>query len=668
MTSQNLQTQKAEKKKSNGIVRWEAILPITLIVTLVGSYFVLFFDSHLKKALEFIGYSAVGAEVNVESLQSSFVNASISIKGIQLTNSEKPSHNLLSIGEIKFDMSWNALLRGKILIEIASIEQIQIDSLRKKPGRVKPPEPVNNEPSMMEKEGKKLTHEALETAKEEYSENILGDIATLLSGGSSNEPLKALEGQLKSKEKLTLLQKEFNAKQTEWNSKIKSLPQQKEINDWNDRFKRIKTKDFKTPQELQEALAQFQKIIQEISTKAKDVDQSGKDLNADLKYFDTQSKDLEKLVQMDIKTLESHFKVPKLDAQAMTKALFRKYAGPYLAQFNKYQKMAHQYLPPGLLQKKSDKQPEEDNIQIQPRARDRGISYEFGKPNSYPFFWLKKALISSKATPSIPSLGNLSGEALNVTSNQALIGLPTQLIFSGDFPALEINGVNAQLTLNHTKQPYKESFSAKIASYPVDKKMLVSSKEIELGFSKAVGSTLIKANYSDSLLDFSISNAYKQLEYIVSASNKEVDGILKSVMSQIPMWTIDASGSGIFPNLPIELKSNLGREISSGFEKVLQQKINEAREKIKKIMDDVIGKEKSRFEDELNKAKSQVESEIKKVKDTLDKQKSEMESKADSAKKDEEKKVQKQLESEVKKRLGPDAQKQLEDLKKKIKF
>lgn len=657
-----------EKIKKKGFIRWEAILPISVIIALVASYFILLFDSHLKKAIEFIGYSAMGAEVNVASLKSSFFNAGISIKGIQFTNSEKPTHNLIKIGEIKFGMSWDALLRGKLLIEIASIEQIQFDSPRTKPGRVKPPEPVSNEPSIIEKEGQKLAKQALDATKEEYNDNVLGDIAALMAGGNSQEQLKNLEGQLKSKAKIAELQKELATKQTEWNGKIKNLPQQKEIAGWNERFKKIKTKDFKTPQELQESLTQFQKLIQEINTKAKEVEKSGQKLSADFKYFETQSKEVEKLVQSDIKDLEAHFKLPKLNAQALTHSLFKKYAGPYLAQFNKYQKLAHKYLPPNLLKKKGDKGPAEEDIQIQPRAREHGISYEFGKPNSYPFFWLKKALISSKATPGVPTLGNLTGEVLNVTSNQSLTRVPTQINFNGDFPELAINGIDAQLTLNHIHQPYKETFNAKVASYPVDKKMLVSSKDVELGFQKAVGSTLIKANYSDSLLEFSISNAYKQLDYIVSASNKEVDGVLKSIMSGIPMWTIDASGSGVFPNLPIELKSNLGKEMARGLERILQQKIEEARAKIKKIIDEAIGKEKAKLEEEFNKAKSQAEGEIKKVQETLDKQKSEMEAKAEEAKKEESKKAQKQIESELKKHLPSDAQKKLDELKKKIKF
>lgn len=653
-------------KEKKGFIRWEAIVPIVVICALIGIYFTLFFDSHLKRGIEFVGYKVVGAEVNVADLDSSFTGASISINGIQLTNSEKPTHNLVSIGEIKFAMSWDALLRGKILIEIASIEQIQFDSARKKMGRVKPPEPESNEPSALEKEGKKLVSDTLDATKDKYDDNVLGDVASLMSGGNTQDQIKNLESQLQSKKQLEVLQVTFSDKQKIWNQKLKTLPQQKDLNAWGERFKQIKTKDFATPQELQASLNQLQTLVQEINTTVKDVEKSGQELNADLKYFDSQIKDLEKLVQTDIKSLEAHFKIPKLDAEAMTRALFQRYVGPYLAYFYKYQKMAHQYLPPGLLKKSDDKK--DEDAAIQPRAREHGISYEFGKPNSYPFFWLKKAKISSKATPSIPSLGNLSGEALNVTSNQTLIGQPTQVNFQGDFPALQISGIDARLTLNHIKRPYKESFSAQVASYPVDKKMFIANKDVELGFARAVGSSVIKANYSESQLEFSISNAYKQLEYIVSASNKEVDGVLKSVMSGIPLWTIDASGSGIFPNLPIEIKSNLGREIARGFEKVLQQKIEEAKMKVKKIVDEVINKEKAKFESEINKNKAFIEAEVSKIKETLAKQKSDIDHKVDEAKKEEGKKAQKQLESEIKKRLNPDDQKKLEDLRKKIKF
>lgn len=659
-TEQNLAPQ-----KKKGLIRWEAILPTVIIVGLIAAYFILFFDSHLKKGIEYVGYSALGAEVNVDRLTTSFSKANITLQGLQLTNAEKPTHNMVSIGEIKFDMSWDALLRGKILIEVAAIEQIQFDSIRKTPGRVKPPEPVSDKPSFIEKEGEKLANEAVNRAKEEYSENVLGDVANLLSGGNAQDQAKDLEGQLNSKAFLANIQKDFTTKQIQWNQKLKALPQQKDLTEWSERFKKIKTKDFKTPQELQDSLKQFQALMQEADTKLKDIEKSGQEVNADMKAVDTQMKDLEKTVQADIKELEAHFKIPKLDVKAITRSLFNRYADPYLAKFNKYQAMAHKYLPPGLLEKKKDG---EEDSQIQPRPRDRGMSYEFGKPNSYPFFWMKRAVISSKATPGIPTLGNMTGEALNISSNQALTGKPTQVNFRGDFPELQISGIDAQLTLNHIKRPFRETFSAQVASYPVDQKMLVASKDVEIGFAKATGSSLIKASYSDKMLEFSISNAYKQLDYIVSASNKEVDTILKNVMSGIPIWTIDASGSGIFPDLPIELKSNLGGEIARGFENVLQQKIQEAKAKVKAIIDEAVAKEKAKLEAELAKAKAQIEGEIAKLKETINKQKKDIEAKIEDTKREESKKAQKQLEAEIQKRIPPDAQKKLDELKKKIKF
>jgi uncharacterized protein (TIGR03545 family) len=648
-----------------GFIRWEAILPAAIIIGLIAAYFILLLDSHLKKGIEFVGFSALGAEVNVDKVHTSFTKASLLIKNIQLTNGEKPTHNLASIGEIKFDMSWDALLRGKVLIEVASIDQIQFDSIRKTPGKVKPPEPESNEPSVIEKEGQKLANEALEKAKTEYGDNVLGDVANLLSGGKGQDQLKNLESQLKSKARIGEIQKDLAAKQLQWNEKLKALPQQKELNEWSEKFKKVKTKNFATPQELQDSLKQFQALLLEADSKMKNVEKSGQEFSADLKAVDADLKDLEKMVQADIKDLEAHFKIPKLDAQAITKSLFQRYAGPYLSQFNKYQNMAHKYLPPGLLEKKKD---DKEDVQIQPRPRDRGISYEFGKPNSYPFFWLKKAKISSKATPGVPALGNLTGEAINVTSNQALIGAPTEIKFQGDFPELHISGIDAKITMNHITRPYRESFVAKVASFPVDKKMLLSGKDLELGFSKAIGSSVISASYSDKMLDFSISNAYKQLDYIVSASNKDVDGILKSIMNGIPVWTIDASGSGIFPDLPIELKSNLGGEIAQGFEKILQEKIAEARAKVKKIVDEIIAKEKAKLDSEVAKAKAQIDGEVTKIKEMLNKQKSELTNRVEETKKEEGKKVQKQIEAEVQKRLGPDSQKKLDDLKKKIKF
>jgi uncharacterized protein (TIGR03545 family) len=676
METQNSEHTSAPKIKKPSIIRWGAIGPLTIVIALTYVYFYFLFDLHLRKSIEWLGYLAVGAEVNVESVETSFFKASLKITDVEITNAEKPTHNLVSLGSIKFSMIWDALLRGKVVIHEASIEQIMYDNARKKPGKVKPPEPEDNQPSVLEKEAQKLGKEAIDKAQDQYGDNVLGDVAAMLGGASSESKAKELEGQIQSKIKIAEVQKSFEDSKKIWNEKVAHLPQAKDFKAVGDKLAKVKTKDFKTPEELKASLDQIQTLLKEGETLGQQVQNTSKELDENIKSLNTKMQELEKIVQSDISMLEAHFQIPKLDGAAISKALLRRYIDPYMAKFQKYNKLAHKYIPPGLLEKKKDEKPDPS---IQPHPRAKGVTYEFGRQNSYPLFWLQRAAISSKANPQHPEVGNLSGEALDFTSNAFLTGKPMVLRFNGDFPGMAVTDVMATLNLNHHQFPINEALRAKIGSYVVDKKMLVTSKDIELGFNKATGSSLIEANFQGKNWNFSIDNVYSKIDYNISSPNKTMDEILKKVFQDIPILKIQASGEGEFPHLPINIKSNLGDEIAASLSRQLNEKIVEAKAQVKKIVAENINKEKQKLEEQFNNLKSQADTEIKKAQEQVNKQKAELESKAqqtkkdfddqvNKAKKDSENKAAQQLQQEVKKKLGPDADKKLDDLKKKFKF
>lgn len=128
--------------KKKGILRTEAVVPFLIVVAILYAYFHFFFDMHLKKAIEWGGYQAVGAEVDIAKLETSFFRGTIRLQGIEVTNAEKPSHNSFAIGDIRFGVLWDGLLRAKFVVEEMAVEQIKIDTLRKSPGKVKPPEQI----------------------------------------------------------------------------------------------------------------------------------------------------------------------------------------------------------------------------------------------------------------------------------------------------------------------------------------------------------------------------------------------------------------------------------------------------------------------------------------------------------------------------------------------
>lgn len=647
-----------KKPKAKGPIRTEAVIPFGIVAALTFVYFHFFFDSNLKSAMEYLGYQVVGAQVDIKNLETSFTKGTFRIQGLEITNSQNPSRNVLAIGDVRFQVLWDGLLRARFVVDEMAVEQIQIDTPRSSPGKVKPPEPPKPQkegPSALEKEANKLKDKALDKTKSQYSNNVLGDLAALLSGTSSSEQLEKIEGTLASKAKLTEVQKFYDEKSKIWEQKLAALPKPKEIQDLGDRMGKVKTSNFKNPQELIDSLNQLKTLADEANNKYKNLDETQKSLSTDLKTLETGIKDINALVQSDIANLEKRFGIPKLDARSLAEGLLRPYIDPYMAKFGEYKAMADKYLPPNLMKKGK---PDEVDVSMQPRPRAKGVSYEFGRPNSYPIFWIKKISISSKANPSL-QIGDLSGLVTNVTSNQALIQKPTEMALNGDFPSMNLNGFSFKATFNNLKPQSLVSYDLGIRQYPIDGRKLVASEEASIEFTKATASLHSSGRLTGlTSLDMKLSQIMTDISYQVSAKNEVVDGILKGVFSSLPKLSIDVNAKGDLPDFALGIESNLGPELERGFQREVQKKIDEARTKIKAQIEEQVGREKQKLESEIAKAKTQVDGEIKKLQAQLDSKKKDAESKATQAQKDEENKAKKSLQKE--------GEKVVEDLKKKF--
>ncbi len=642
-------------KKIKGPIRWEAIVPFLIISLVIGLYFHFFFDGHLRRGLEWAGYKAIGAEVNIGQLKTSFFNASLRIQNIEITDAEKPTHDSLKIGDIRFSMLWDALLRAKIVVNEAAVEQIAFGVLRKHPGKVAPPDPVSNEPGFAAEQAAKLKAEALETAQGQAGDNVLGDLISLLGGTDATAQLEKLQDSMPSKAMLEAFDKDLKAKQAKWDEKLKTLPQGKDIQALGDRLGKVKSKDFKSAQELQTSLQEVDAILKEGDGKFKQVQSVAAELQSDLQVLDTQYKTIEVQIKTDIRTLEQHFRIPKLDAKALTMAIFKRYLSPYQAKFNRYKALAEKYVPPNLLTKGKSN---DDEIPIQPHPRETGISYEFGRPNSYPLFWVKRTGVSSQAGLS-PEAGNIKGEILNITSNQALIGKPTTALLAGDFPDKQIMGFLFKLVMDYRKSESEIDYSLKVNSYALSGKDLVQTPDVQIAFQKATGSMDINGKLLGlKNLTLNFANSFSQIDYAIIAKNEIADQILKAIFQGIPIVTLNVKASGILPAVNLSVNSNLGPELQKGFEKQLQAKIDEARKKVQAHIDQEIGKLKAQVDAELSKLKGQVEGKVKQTQSQLDEQKKQAEAKIDLAKKDAENQGKKQLEQQ--------GQKALDDLKKKF--
>lgn len=657
------QTQDTKTKKPKGPIRWNAVIPFTIVCVLTFAYFHFFFDMNLRAALEWAGYKGVGAEVNIAKVETSFFKASLRVQGIEVTDAETPAQNVIEIGDIRWGMSWDALLRAKILVNEAVIENIQFNTARKHPGKVAPPEPPPKPgPGMVEQEAQRLKEEALAKTQQEYADNMLGDLAAILGGADANAQLGKIEGSLASKAKANEIEANLKEKQKYWDEKFKGLPQGKDIQALNDRMGKIKTKDFKTPQELQASLQELDAVLKQADAYQKQIGTTGQELDKDLKKIDADIKTLDGLVKADVKALETRFRIPSINTKELTRALFNRYLGKYMAKINRYRAMAEKYVPPKYMDKISGKGKPADpeDVPIQPHPREKGVTYEFGRKNSYPLFWIKKAAISSEAGMS-PKAGNIKGQILDITSNQTLVGRPTVATLAGDFPADKIKDLLLKLVLDNTKADSLITYQMAVGSYPINAAEFVNSADVKIGLNSATGKLNIDGELK-ALRDFkmNLSNQFTTANFEVSAKDGNINTILKNTFAELPVINLTGSASGYLPALSFDVTSNLGSELEKGLRKQVEAKIAEARKQIEEHVNKEIGKQREQIDKQVRQLREQLDKEVKKAQEQLNAQKKQAEAKADQAKKDAENQGKKELEKQGKKAA--------DDLKKKLGF
>ncbi len=683
--------------KTKGPIRTEAVVPFFIIVLITWAYFFFFFDTHLRHALEYFGTHANGAEVDVAKVRTSFWDASLNIYKIEITDGETPSKNKIQIGEMRWNVLWDALLRGKIAIEDASILDIAIGAPRAKPGYVLPPDPPSSKSAF-----DKVRENALAKAQQEFSGNAIGDAASVLGGTNPQDQLKSIEGNLKSAAKVKELQAELDKKQQEWKDRLAKLPQKQELDDLQKRIKSVQLDRFENPQQVATSLQALDAIYKDTQSKINLIQDTGRALGTDTNTYKSTLKDLDGLVKQDVKDLESRLKLPQLDVKTLSRQVFGPLFLTKVKQAEFYMAKAREYMPA-----KKTAAEKAENAPPKPHEREKGRNYAFGKPHAYPLFWLKKAQLSSKTTAGADYSGDLVGTLMNATSDQPTLGLPTVATFKGDFPKQDFHGVEGKFTFDHRTEEALDSLDLKVASFPMVGQKLVDSPDVTLGFDKAsVGAAFlaelkgqdvnIAANSlfsraragdiptdpklqpapeplatnptpvtklsdiksaNDLLGDQTSMAARKSTGFLVaSAKSPALNDLLNGALSEIPKVTLNAAVRGPWSDLNFDINSSLGQDLATAFDKQLKAKVDEAKARVQALVNAQVNEQKAKLEAEFNKAKAQIDGVLKDKQAELDKYKGQIDQAKNNATNSQKSKLE-------------DAAKQgLDDLKKKFHF
>jgi uncharacterized protein (TIGR03545 family) len=148
----------------------------------------------------------------------------------------------------------------------------------------------------------------------------------------------------------------------------------------------------------------------------------------------------------------------------------------------------------------------------------------------------------------------------------------------------------------------------------------------------AKGKSNLKASLIEDELALELKNQFTQIDYQYAAKTKILEELLATVVSEATLVTLDAKAKGSLKKLDIDLKTNLGQIISKALSRQLQAKINEAKEKIDKVVNEKIKGNKDKIDQKMAQISNQYQGQINKGKEQLSKLSSQIDGKKDESK------------------------------------
>ena len=590
-----------------GPIRTGAVVPALILLLICFIFFHFFFDWSLKRALSWTGTHFYGAEVDIHALKTSFLHGSIEIRGIELTDKQNPSLDFLRIGEIHFGFLWDALLRLKFVVNNAGIDGIALYAPRAHPGWIKPPPELSSATaSKPHSSAESIGTSVVKQVKKLSPGDTLSGLAGLLRGTSQEALVKNLQGGLKSEARIKKLQAELTQKQKEWQQKIANLPQKKDFENLINRAKALKFNP-QNPRQFAENLQQAAELKNELDQKLNQIKSTTNAFQSDVRKLTSQYKGINHLVKQDIANTEASLHIGNLDAKTLTKALFMNWLAQKLGAYAKYMSLAREYMPAKSSKAKntSNGTNAKSSTFFTAHARSRGRTFRFPVTTGYPFFWLKRADISSTATKSGFS-GNISGSLTNVTTDPAIVGQPAVLDVTGNFPKADVYKLHLNVTINHVHTPL-DTMELSVGSYPVSAMKLVSSPDLHLGLKNAGGDSVVRAAYNNRTLNFILQSTFTNVAYSVQSTSAQVKQILDKILVGIPTVTLDASVNGTLNHLNVGMNSNMGEALANGLRRYVQQQITNLQAKIKTAIENRIAGSKQQLARQLNAVQAPLE-------------------------------------------------------------
>jgi uncharacterized protein (TIGR03545 family) len=524
----------SKKKYNKGLIALSSILLFFLIFW----FFIL--DLIVEKYIEKAGTEAVGAKVELASVDVSLFPAGIDLFKLQVTNPQKPMENSVEIGQINAVMEVVPLLKRKIIVDNLLFDKVQLNTLREKSGAIK---------------GQEVKKTGKEAQKPEwYKEFCQSNDINLFEMPDIDSILKDEYKSLKSVKLAEDIKNSISNEEANYKKKLDNLLDDKKIEEYRARIKKIRKKESSSLGILGSVL-EYREIYKEIEDDLDDIKDVEKEFKATLNKFKKDLKKLSAARASDINRLKKKYSFLSGEKLEFAKLLFGESLCSQLDKYSQWIALVEPYFD------LSDKQDKKNEPHRQ----------EAGKPGEGVYL-----LIKNMQTNLLFKNGIVKGKATNITNMPVISKLPTTIDFSGGgfegLGSMDLQGVLNFVNPDHPLHKIKFDISGLL----LDDFVFSDKEDLSVAMLKSVTSLVSNMTLDGNKLT---GSAKAQFDKVVmqaeSIKGSSIQKALVKALSDIDKFNLVLSMMGVGEDFNIAIKSDLDKFFQNTMAKMAQSKMGD---------------------------------------------------------------------------------------------
>ncbi|MCG8668223.1 MAG: TIGR03545 family protein, partial [Pseudomonadales bacterium] len=475
----------------------------------------------IKWGIEKYGTQAVGAKVDVGSVDFSWLSARLAIEDLAVTDPQKPMFNMLALNNIATEVNVGELIAGEVYLNEVAIEGIALDIPRSSSGAV---------PGLA---GSSLFGE------DEGGFSIPGvelpDTQTLV------EQEKAVYEQ-----KIKDVQSAIDAKEKEWKALQESLPDKAKLEEYKARLKELKKN--KDPLARIAALNDLKQLSKDIKKDLKAFDKAKKQIKSDFQGLKT---DIANLKSLPDKSFAEIVTTLGLEDSKLASLGANMLEGPMRVWiekgFNYYKLMSGG---------EATSSQESNDV----------------TPQTAPNLFIELTKLSGPFTQG-DQKGEILGTIKNFSDAPALAGKPMLI----DLKAMggQLGEISLAGTIDHL-EPGKEKdlLAFKMVETALDNFQLSQSESLDLLLKKALVNLDAQASITSlESLDINFNSVFKSLDLEAGGEGESQQAIV-SALTQLSELIVKGTADGTISDPSLRLKSNLDDVLKTALGSVIKEKTN----------------------------------------------------------------------------------------------